>query len=139
MKQRIITAVAAGAVFLPIVIYGGWPFATMVYLIAAIAFYETLKMKGLQLFTVPGIISLLLLWTFMIPERYSSFIEGWNYTKTEVFVFGILLLLTHTVITKNRFTYEDAAFSILSILYVGIGFYYFIEDRKSTRLNSSHH
>jgi phosphatidate cytidylyltransferase len=131
MKQRIITAVAAAAVFLPIVIYGGWPFAIMVYLIAAIALYEALKMKGLQLFTVPGIISLLLLWTFMVPERYLSFFEGLNYTKTEVFVFGILLLLTYTVITKNRFTYEDAAFSILSILYVGIGFYYFIETRDA--------
>lgn len=103
----------------------------MVYLIAAIALYEALKMKGLQLFTVPGIISLLLLWTFMVPERYLSFFEGLNYTKTEVFVFGILLLLTYTVITKNRFTYEDAAFSILSILYVGIGFYYFIETRDA--------
>ena len=46
----------------------------------------------------------------------------------------ILLLLTYTVVTKNRFTFEDAAFSILSALYVGIGFYYFIETRQDAGL-----
>jgi len=41
----------------------------------------------------------------------------------------ILLLLTYTVVTKNRFTFEDVSFSILSSLYVGIGFYFFFETR----------
>ena len=31
---------------------------------------------------------------------------------------------------KNHFTFDDAAFVILSTLYVGIGFYYFIETRN---------
>ncbi|MBT2637105.1 phosphatidate cytidylyltransferase [Bacillus sp. ISL-39] len=132
MKQRIITAVIAAAVFLPIVIFGGWPFIAMVYLIASIALYEALKMKHLKLFSVPGILSLLLLWIFLIPEQYSVLLDKLDYTKLELFFLGVLLYLTYTVITKNRFTFEDVAFSIMSILYVGIGFYFFIETREES-------
>jgi len=132
MKQRIITAVIAAAVFLPIVIFGGWPFIAMVYLIASVALYEALKMKHLKLFSVPGILSLLLLWIFLIPEQYSDLLDGFDYTKLELFFLGVLLFLTYTVITKNRFTFEDVAFSIMSILYVGLGFYFFIETREES-------
>jgi phosphatidate cytidylyltransferase len=132
MKQRIITAVAAAAVFLPIVIFGGWPFILMVYLIASVALYEALKMRKLELFSVPGIISLLLLWIFMIPNQYNDLLESLNYTKLELFMLGVLLFLTYTVITKNRFTFEDVAFSVLSALYVGLGFYFFIETRDAS-------
>lgn len=131
MKQRIITAIAAAAVFLPIVIFGGWPFIAMVYLIASVALYEALKMKKLKLFSVPGIISLILLWIFLVPDQYSGFLEQLNYTKLELFFLGVLLFLTYTVITKNRFTFEDVAFSIMSTLYVGLGFYFFIETREA--------
>jgi phosphatidate cytidylyltransferase len=132
MKQRIITAVAAAAVFLPIVIYGGLPFIAMVYLIASVALYEALNMRKLKLLSVPGIISLVLLWVFMIPEQYQGILDSVNYTKIELFLLGVLLFLTYTVITKNRFTFEDVAFSILSTLYVGLGFYFFIETREAS-------
>ncbi|MGA9228064.1 MAG: phosphatidate cytidylyltransferase [Mesobacillus sp.] len=132
MKQRIITAVAAAAVFLPIVIFGGWPFIAMVYLIASIALYEALKMRKLKLFSVSGIISLLLLWIFMIPEQYQGIFDSLSYAKSELFLLGVLLFLTYTVITKNRFTFEDVAFSILSVLYVGLGFFFFIETREAS-------
>jgi phosphatidate cytidylyltransferase len=132
MKQRIITAVIAAAVFLPIVIFGGWPFIAMVYLIASVALYEALKMKQIKLFSVPGILSLLLLWIFLIPDQYSGFLNQIDYTKLELFFLGVLLFLTYTVITKNRFTFEEVAFSIMSTLYVGLGFYFFIETREAS-------
>ncbi|MBT2681387.1 phosphatidate cytidylyltransferase [Bacillus sp. ISL-35] len=132
MKQRIITAVIAAAIFLPIVIFGGWPFIAMVYLIASVALYEALKMKQLNLFSVPGILSLVLLWIFLIPSQYSGFLNEFDYTKLELFFLGVLLFLTYTVITKNRFTFEDVAFSIMSTLYVGLGFYFFIETREAS-------
>lgn len=132
MKQRIITAVIAAAVFLPIVIFGGWPFIAMVYLIASVALYEALKMKRINIFSAPGILSLLLLWVFLIPEQYNDLLNEINYTKLELFFLGVLLFLTYTVITKNRFTFEDVAFSILSTLYVGLGFYFFIETRENS-------
>jgi phosphatidate cytidylyltransferase len=42
-----------------------------------------------------------------------------------------LLFLSYTVATKNRFTFDDVAFSIVSTLYIGMGFYYFIETREA--------
>lgn len=132
MKQRVITAVVAAAIFLPIVIFGGWPFIIMVYGLASVALYEALKMRNLKLLSPPGIISLVLLWIFMIPKEYSGILDGLDYTKLELFFLGTLLFLTYTVITKNKYTFEDVAFSILSILYVGIGFYYFIETRDAS-------
>ncbi|PLR97245.1 phosphatidate cytidylyltransferase [Bacillus sp. T33-2] len=129
MKQRIITAVIAAAVFLPIVIFGGIPFTLMVYLLASVGLYEALKMRNLKLLSVPGLISLILLWIFLLPKEYQGILDTMNYTKIELAMLAVLLFLTYTVITKNRFTFEDVAFSTLATLYVGIGFYYFLETR----------
>ena len=52
-------------------------------------------------------------------------------TKVEIALLAVLLFLTYTVVTKNRFTFDDVAFSIMCTLYVGMGFYYFIETREA--------
>ncbi|PLR77668.1 phosphatidate cytidylyltransferase [Bacillus sp. V3-13] len=131
MKQRIITAVIALVIFLPIVLYGGAPFLLMVYLLATIALYELLRMRHLKLLSVPGIISLILLWIFLLPSEYQNLIEDLDYTKVELALIAVLLFLTYTVATKNRFTFDDVAFSTMAILYIGIGFYYFLETRDA--------
>ncbi|WP_071459475.1 phosphatidate cytidylyltransferase [Bacillus massilinigeriensis] len=129
MKQRIITAVIAAAIFLPIVIVGGIPFELMVYLLASIALYEVLKMKNTAIFSVPGILSLLVLWVFLLPPDSQEIFGTIASKKMEIIYIAILLFLTYTVATKNRFTFEDVAFSIMALLYPGIGFYYFMETR----------
>jgi phosphatidate cytidylyltransferase len=131
MKQRIITGVIAAALFLPIVFYGGIPFVLLTYFLATVGLYELLKMKKLGIFTVHGLLSVLLLWVILLPEQYEQVLFTLNYTKIEIGIVIILLLLTYTVITKNRFNFEAAGFTILSVLYVGIGFYYFIETREA--------
>lgn len=130
MKQRIITGVIAAALFLPIVYYGGFPLVLLTYFLATIGLYELLKMKNLTIFSVHGFLSVLFLWVLLFPEEYSEVIQSFYYSKTEIGIALILLLLTYTVITKNRFTFEDVSFSILSALYVGIGFYFFFETRQ---------
>ncbi|HLO12356.1 MAG TPA: phosphatidate cytidylyltransferase [Pseudoneobacillus sp.] len=131
MKQRIITAVIAAAIFLPIVIHDGIPFIILTYLIASVGLYELLKMKNINLFTLPGMISLILLWILLLPEQYQNYLLDLNYTKVELSFLAILLFLTYTVATKNRFTFEDVAFCVLSSIYVGLGFYYFIVTREA--------
>jgi phosphatidate cytidylyltransferase len=130
MKQRIITGVIAAALFLPIVYYGGFPLVLLTYFLATIGLYELLKMKNITIFSVHGFLSVLFLWVLLFPEEYSELIQTFYYSKTEIGIALILLLLTYTVITKNRFTFEDVSFSILSALYVGIGFYFFFETRQ---------
>ncbi|WP_160719979.1 phosphatidate cytidylyltransferase [Bacillus sp. USDA818B3_A] len=131
MKQRIITAVVAAALFLPIVFYGGLPFVLLTYLLATIGLYELLKMKKLNIFSINGLISLLFLWVIIFPKQYHHVFSSFFYSKTEVAIICILLLLAFTVVTKNRFTFEEVSFSILSAIYVGIGFYFFIETREA--------
>ena len=131
MKQRIVTAVIAAAVFLPIVILGGLPFILMTYLLATVSLYELLKMRNLNIISVPGIISLALLWIFLLPSEYQNIIDDLNYSKVEVALLAVLLFLTYTVATKNRFTFDDVSFLTMAILYIGIGFYYFIETREA--------
>ncbi|WHY79342.1 phosphatidate cytidylyltransferase [Neobacillus sp. WH10] len=129
MKQRIITGVVAAALFLPIVYFGGIPLVVLTYFLATIGLYELMRMKNLNIFSIHGILSILFLWVLIFPEKYQYVLDTFYYSKTELCIVFILLLLTYTVITKNRFTFEDVSFSILSALYVGIGFYFFFETR----------
>lgn len=131
MKQRIITAIVFGAIFLPVTIYGGLPITILAYLLASIALYEVLKMRKINIFSVPGLVSLLLLWVIMVPQQLRDIIEVIRYSKIEFVLLAVLLFLTYTVATKNRFTFDDVGFSILATLYVGIGFYFFIETREA--------
>ncbi|MBP2240162.1 phosphatidate cytidylyltransferase [Cytobacillus eiseniae] len=131
MKQRIISAIIFGAIFLPVVVIGGVPVVVLAYLLASIALYELLNMRKLSVFSAPGIISLLLLWIFLLPNQFESVLNLIHFTKIEFALLAVLLFLTYTVATKNKFTFDDVAFSILATLYVGIGFYYFIETRDA--------
>lgn len=130
MKQRILTALAAFAVFIPLVIIGGRPFTAAIYIIATIGLYELLRMKGIHLFSVEGFLTWLMLAILLLPEvRAKEVLLTFGYTKIELAFGIILLLLIYTVIVKNRYTFDHAAFSVLGALYVGIGFYYLIETR----------
>ncbi len=132
MKTRIITGAVALALFLPIVLLGGPVFTVLIYAIAAVGLYEILKMKGLSLFSFSGIISLLLLFLLLFPSAYTeNIVNLTGHTKLEWIFVAVFLLLIFTVLTKNSFTFEDASFVLVSTLYVGIGFYYFIETRES--------
>ncbi|KAB7708082.1 phosphatidate cytidylyltransferase [Bacillus aerolatus] len=131
MKQRILTAVIAAAAFLPIVLYGGWPFIILAYLMAAIGLMEALKMKKIAPASMPGLLSILLLCIVLIPERFTIAIEQAGYSKLQLAALFVLLLLAYTVVSKNRFDFEDAGFCVLAAMYVGFGFYYFIETREA--------
>lgn len=128
MKQRIITAIIAGAVFLPIVIYGGLPFVIFVYLLAAVGLYEALRMKGFSLTSIPGFLSFLLILVLLVPSAWMP--AEPMLSKVEILLLIALLLLTYTVLSKNKFTFDDVGFMLISTIYVGMGFYFLIEVRE---------
>ncbi|WP_078380869.1 phosphatidate cytidylyltransferase [Sutcliffiella halmapala] len=128
MKQRIITAVIAAAVFLPIVIYGGLPFVIFMYLLATVGLYEALKMKGFSITSIPGFLSFLLILVLLVPSAWIP--TDFVFAKVDVLLLIALLLLTYTVISKNKFTFDDVGFILISTVYVGMGFFYFIEIRE---------
>ncbi|MGW6380666.1 phosphatidate cytidylyltransferase [Peribacillus butanolivorans] len=134
MKQRIITAVVAAAIFIPIVILGGIPFLLLVYLLASIGLYELMKMKNMRVVSFEASLSHILLWVLLLPNENTAFLANINYDKVQIFLMGVLLLLLYTVVSKNRFTFDDAGFLVITILYLGMGFYYLFETRDSLGL-----
>lgn len=88
-------------------------------------------MKGRTLWSIPGLISLFGLYAFMLPDQWAAQIYEWTgYIKVEFAFLAVILLLIHTVVVKNSFTFDDAAFAVLGTLYLGMGFYYTIETRE---------
>ncbi|MGN1400414.1 MAG: phosphatidate cytidylyltransferase [Bacillus sp. (in: firmicutes)] len=128
MKQRIITAIVAAAIFLPIVIYGNFPLQILLYLMATIGLHELMKMRNISALSFPAVIAFAALWVLLLPSE--GVLEAIGQTKVSIFLLAIVLLLIVTVLSKNRFTFDDAGFLSVSILYVAIGFYYIMETRE---------
>ncbi len=123
MTQRIITAIIAALIFLPIVFIGGIPFVILIYIMASICLFEILRMKKINLMTVPGILSLFLLWIFLLPINYLNFVQRIGLEgKTALFFLGVLIFLCYSFISKNTFSFEHIGYCLLSVLYIGIGF-----------------
>jgi|SRR5690625_2508687 len=129
MKQRIITAFLALILFIPLTLYGDWPFSIFVYLIASIGLWELLRMKETQKYLFPTLLSIVMLWIILAPISISESFTWFN--KSEIIMIFVLILLSYTVLKKNKFTFDDAGFILLATLYVGMGFFYFLETRHS--------
>lgn len=128
MKTRTITAIIAMAVFLPVVVYGKLPLLIMAYLLAIVALKEVLNMKNIKLYSLPGIISVIALCLIMSPEK--SKLVALDY-QIPFLILMSLIMLSYTVMSKNRFNFVDAAFCMLAVAYIGIGFMYFYETRNN--------
>ena len=133
MKQRIITGVLAAILFIPFVVYGDVPFTLFVSALAIIGFYEILKMKEIPLFSVPGIIGLLALIMLVIPDNWGAeVLQVIGYDSKLTVVYGLMaLLLIYIVLVKNKMTFDEIGFILLSAFYVGLGFHYLIETRSA--------
>src|SRR5690625_1999835 len=126
MKQRIITAVIALIVFIPIILYGDWPFIALTYVMATIGLFELLKMyKTQKLFLIPTILGTISLWLILLPEQ----IQLTSLPKTNVLIILAILLLIYTVITENKFTFTEVGFIVITLIYISMGFYFFIHVR----------
>lgn len=55
---------------------------------------------------------------------------GSNMIQLRSLIAMSFILLSYTVLSKNRFSFMDAAFCLMSVAYVGIGFMYFYETRS---------
>ncbi|OZM58605.1 phosphatidate cytidylyltransferase [Lottiidibacillus patelloidae] len=128
MKQRVLTGIIAGAAFIALTVLGGYPFAILVCLMAIIGLKELLAMKKKSIFSLSGLISVLILLVLVIPNDYFSQLDL-HLNVFNIVVIGTLALLIITVLSKNEYTFEDAAVSLLTILYVGYGFHAFLDVR----------
>ncbi len=129
MKERIITGVIAGLVFILLVLIGGFPFTLAIMLLASIGMIELLRMRNITPSSFVGIVSLLFLWTLTIPNTWLELSFLIHISREELILAFLLFLLALTVFTKNTFTFDDVGFIIISSVYVGFGFHFLIETR----------
>lgn len=129
MKQRVITAVVALALLIPILWVGGVAVEVTGAVLAVVAVYELFRMKGLNIISFEGIVSafgaiLLVLpkarWFAFLPDKTDNF---------SLFYLTVLLLLGASVISKNMYTIDEAGFPVIVSLYVGMGFREFVNAR----------
>lgn len=128
MLTRTISAIVAMLIFIPIVVYGDLPVLLMVFLLATICLYEILKMNRIHILSIPGVLSFVGLTIILLPSEY---VEVLSTYQLEAAVVIAILLLSFTVLSKNRFTFVDMGFCLLSVVYIGFGFMYFYETRET--------
>lgn len=131
MKQRVITAVIALIIFIPIIIAGGIWIDIAALVLGAVALSEVLIMKKKLLVSPEAILSGLAVLLLISPDGWFSNLPG-HLSATYLVYLLILLLLLRTVMSKNRFTFDDAAVITLGLLYIGTGFHYFIAARDTS-------
>ncbi|MFD1953786.1 phosphatidate cytidylyltransferase [Paenibacillus thailandensis] len=126
MKQRIVTGLLAGGLFIALAAAGGWMYTLLLIALALIGYAEYVRMNGekwhhpLSLIGFAGVLIFVLPWS------------SWGVTPpADAAVVWLLLLavLAMTVITKNNKTIDSAALMLLGALYVGYGFSAMIQVR----------
>ncbi|KJY61514.1 MULTISPECIES: phosphatidate cytidylyltransferase [Lactobacillus] len=131
MKQRVITAVIALILFIPIVIMGGLWMDWLTVAFAAVGISEIFLMKKQILVSVNFLLALLATITWAVPD---SFIKSmpFHWTKYGIYFALIMLMLTWTVLSKNKTTFDDVSVYTLGSLYIGTGFHYMASIRNSS-------
>ncbi|MBL1228521.1 phosphatidate cytidylyltransferase [Enterococcus sp. BWB1-3] len=131
MRQRVITAVAALVLFIPIIVYGGIAIELTAAALAVVGVYELFRMKGLDLLSFEGILSALAAivlvlpkdrWFFFLPEKTDNFI---------LFYLMVMILLGALVASKNTYSISQAGFPVIASLYLGVGFQNFVAARET--------
>ncbi|AXJ12215.1 phosphatidate cytidylyltransferase [Streptococcus pluranimalium] len=130
MQQRVIWGAIALAIFLPFLWIGDLPFQLFIGVLAMIAVSELLRMRRLEVFSFEGVFAMLAAFSLVVPlQNYLTFlpVDG-SFT-----IFGLLMffILAGTVISSDTYAFDDAAYPILSSLYVGIGFQNLVNARMA--------
>jgi phosphatidate cytidylyltransferase len=119
VKQRIITGVIWGVLLLALIWIGGLPFSIFLAVLSVLAFGELIAMRGQSLFSIPSIVAYIEIVLFELHTTV-PFLEGFQF---EAFMMSYgLFALAWTVVTKNRFTCNDAAFDSFGLGYLAYGF-----------------
>lgn len=128
LKQRVITAVVALIIFIPIVFLGGTLIEIAALALAVVAMSEVLIMKRILLVTPEAIISILGTLFLVAPKSWMHDLPSQINTPFVSLIFAIALMV-RVVFSKNRFNFDDAGVLTLTMLYTGFGFNMFVQAR----------
>ncbi|MDR2976636.1 MAG: phosphatidate cytidylyltransferase [Streptococcaceae bacterium] len=121
MKQRIITGVVAGAIFIAFLVLGGYFFQVFVGILAFLALSELFKMKGLHILSLEGALATLAVLVIAMPFVTKLLKLGADgpFLLFGIFIFAMMAVM---VFSKGKYSFDDLAYPFLSAFYVGFGF-----------------
>ncbi|MBM7617715.1 phosphatidate cytidylyltransferase [Weissella uvarum] len=130
MRTRVITAIVALAIFLPVVFAGGIWIQIMAAALAVIATSEIALMRRTLLVDFGAILAMLGAAIMTLPPEFMKSIDTpvIMHRSTMLYIF-VLLMLVHTVLAKNKFNFDDAGVFTLAMMYIGLGFHMFVQAR----------
>ncbi len=121
MRQRVITAVVALAIFIPILYIGGIAVVLAAAVLAGIGVYELFRMKGLAILSFEGVLAILGQSFGLTSGALAPFLSG-NNSNFLLFYLTVMIILGFSVVSKNTYTIDEAGFPVVASLYVGVGF-----------------
>lgn len=129
MKQRLITGIIAGGLFIGMCLLGGIWFHLLLTVMALVAYYEFVKMigasstSGSTMFGYAGVIFFMMPWNLLGITAPISMERGiWLL---------LLFFLLITVFTKNKIDIRSISLQFTGIIYIGIGFLFMSISRAS--------
>lgn len=127
MFVRIVTAVIALLLFIPLVWFGSWPLEIVMLALAALGMTEFLQMKKTPIRSAPALISIVGAGAIVLTERLSPFLGDFGMVKI---ILSVAILLFIYSLVEIEFTTYDVGAIILMLSYIGIGFYSFVALRN---------
>lgn len=128
MKIRVLGGLLALAVFIPFLVAGGTWFAWFALLLGIVGLYELATMKGINFFSIIGVIASIALASVLLPANYLNLVISIDDPHFIFYICG-LVLLTMTVYKHKTFNFVDASVLMFGALYVGFGFRFLIQMR----------
>jgi phosphatidate cytidylyltransferase len=127
LKQRIITGLIAGIVFLILLYVGGYWFTALIMALAVVGFDEYMRMLQFKKNSSPYVLGLVGVIIISVPWHQFGIEQMLSWDK--VLWLFMLIFLTVTVLTKNKVSIDQAALIFIGIVYLGFGFHYIMETR----------
>ena len=123
MKKRIISAIIALAITVPLILLGGIPFQIGVLLIGAVAYKEMIDLKESHeqipfIMIILGVLEMFLL----ILANNKTFGINWGITYPIISTIIIGLLLPIIFFKNNKYNSKNAFYLIGTVLFLGISF-----------------
>ncbi|WP_127848512.1 phosphatidate cytidylyltransferase [Lacticaseibacillus hulanensis] len=129
MKQRVITAVIALIIFIPILFWGGIWIDVAAAVLGLVAMSEIFIMRKKIIVSLEALVAGLGVLAMILPDRFFNWLPQ-SLGRIDLLGLIIALLLVITVTTKNRTNYDDIGVTALSIIYIGTGFHYLAAVRN---------
>ena len=136
MKQRVISAIVAIIIVVPIVLYGGIPFYLGASVLGLIGFYEMLKARKIER-DIPNIMKIVCMFAFII-----IMMDNWGnkvlvFTSNDKLILSILLTVIPIVFFNKKKSYDinDALFMLGTIMFLGISFNHLVNIRVGSLYN----